>query len=164
MTDAFSELMTRNDGSVVIVTTVADGERSGCLVGFHSQASIEPVRYAVWISKANHTHRVGMEGERFAVHWVPSDRRDLAELFGGATGDDIDKFAACAWTAGDGGVPVLDGCPDRFIGRRTAWIDTDTDHSCVILEPLAVEVDPATHRWLRLRDVADITAGHPVGE
>ena len=164
MTDAFSELMTRNDTTVVIVTTVAGGERSGCLVGFHAQASIDPVRYAVWLSKANHTHRVGAGAEVFAVHWVPSDHHDLAELFGATTGDDVDKFAECAWTAGHGDVPLLDGCPDRFAGRRTAWIDADTDHSCVVLEPLVAEIGRGSSGWLRLSDAADITAGHPAEE
>ena len=85
---------------MVIVTTVAGGHRSGCLVGFHTQCSIDPPRYAVWLSEANHTCRVGAAADHFAVHWVPSDRHDLAELFGGTTGDEVDKFDRCDWTAG----------------------------------------------------------------
>ena len=38
------------------------------------------------------------------------------------------SFAKCAWTAGPEGVPLLDGCPDRFVGRRTALMDPGADH------------------------------------
>ena len=139
VSDAFDALMARTDPTMVIVTTVAGDERSGCLVGFHCQCSIEPPRLAVWLSKANHTHLVGAHAETFAVHWVPAGRHDLAELFGGTTGDEVDKLDLCAWTPGPDGVPLLDDCPDLIVGRRTAWLDVDTDHSCLMLEPLEAQ-------------------------
>ena len=67
----FDEMVADADPSMVIVTTVVGDERSGCLVGFHSQCSIDPPRYAVWISKANHTHGVAERADTFAVHLVP---------------------------------------------------------------------------------------------
>src|SRR5712672_2014870 len=84
------------DYPMVIVTTVADGERSGCLVGFHSQCSIHPARWALWVSKANHTYGVALRATRLAVHFPSVDDVDLAELFGEETGDEVDKFARCA--------------------------------------------------------------------
>jgi flavin reductase (DIM6/NTAB) family NADH-FMN oxidoreductase RutF len=164
VSDLFDELVSASDPSMVIVTTVADGHRSGCLVGFHTQCSIDPHRYAVWLSELNHTCRVGAAAEHFAVHWVPADRHDLAALFGGTTGDEVDKFARCDWTEGLGGVPLLDACPDRFIGRRVAWLDVDADHRCAILEPVAVERSGTTSEPLRLGDTSDIDAGHPPPE
>jgi flavin reductase (DIM6/NTAB) family NADH-FMN oxidoreductase RutF len=138
--DAFDILMSNNDPALLIVTTVADGERSGCLVGFHTQCGMVPSRYALWLSKPNHTRRVGARADTFAAHWIPADRRDLAELFGGETGDDADKLARCAWSAGPGGVPLLDGCPDRFVGRLVEWIETDADHDCAVVEPTDAQV------------------------
>ena len=44
--------------------------RAGCLVGFHSQSSIDPRQYAVWLSKANHTYPVALRSELFAVHFL----------------------------------------------------------------------------------------------
>ena len=44
-----------------------------------------------------------------AVHWLADDDRGLAELFGGETGDEVDKFERCPWQAGPAGVPVLEG-------------------------------------------------------
>ncbi len=97
------------DYPMVIVTAAANGERSGCLVGFHTQCSIEPMRWAVWISKANHTHHVARDAAVLAVHFPSVDDEDMAELFGGETEDEIDKFDRCDWTEGSGGIPLLDG-------------------------------------------------------
>ena len=53
--DAF---MDRLNPEMCVVTAASGTERSGCLVGFSAQCSIEPARYAVWLSKANHTYGV----------------------------------------------------------------------------------------------------------
>jgi flavin reductase (DIM6/NTAB) family NADH-FMN oxidoreductase RutF len=163
--DAFDDLVASGDPAMVIVTTVADGRRAGCLVGFHCQGGIDPPRYAVWLSQANHTHTVGADAEVFAVHWVPADRHDLAELFGGTTDDEAgDKLERCEWTEGPGGVPLLSACPDRFVGRRVAWLDADADHTCVVLEPIEATVADGPRSRLRLGDSADISAGHPADD
>src|SRR2546430_735081 len=111
------QLTSELDYPMIIVTTAAGGERSGCLVGFHTQCSIHPARWAVWISKANHTHRLALRAGVLAVHFPSAEDRDLAELFGEETGDQIDKFARCAWTEGRDGVPLLDRIGNRFVGR-----------------------------------------------
>ena len=64
--DPFDSLMASLDPPMVVVTAAAGGERAGCLVGFHSQSSIEPARCCVWLSKANHTYRVAL----LAAHWA----------------------------------------------------------------------------------------------
>lgn len=163
MRTAFDELVARADPAMVIVTTVAGGERSGCLVGFHSQCSIDPPRYAVWISRANHTFAVAGHAHVFGVHFVPSARRDLAELFGGETGDEVDKLARCDWSEGPGGVPLLDGCPDRFVGELVEWFEADADHACVVVEPVDAAVGEEGRR-LHLGDVTDIDPGHDATE
>jgi flavin reductase (DIM6/NTAB) family NADH-FMN oxidoreductase RutF len=101
-----------------IATTTAGGELAGCLVGFATQASIDPARFLVCISDKNRTHRVLESGAgAIAVHVVPAHAGELVELFGGETGDDADKFERCAWSAGPDGLPVLDGCGSWFAGR-----------------------------------------------
>ena len=161
MREAFDALVASGDPAMVIVTTAVGDRRDGCLVGFHCQGSIDPPRYAVWLSQANHTHDLAADAEHLAVHWVPADRHDLAELFGGTTADEgADKLARCDWTEGPGGVPLLDGCPDRFVGRRIDWIDTDADHTCVVLEPIAAWCPDEAGDRLRLADASDIDAGH----
>ena len=116
--DTFDALMGELDYPMFIVTVAHGGERSGCLVGFATQCSIDPPRFLVCLSKANHTYRVARHAELLAVHFVPADAEPLAELFGGETGDRVDKFARCEWHPGPGGVPLLADCPNRFVGRR----------------------------------------------
>src|SRR3954454_13509950 len=110
MTADFNALMSGADPSMIIVTTAAGGERGGCLVGFHTQSSIEPGRYSIWLSKANHTYRLALRATHFAVHYLTPHDLELAELFGTLSGDDVDKFEKSPVTLMAGDVPVLDGC------------------------------------------------------
>ena len=113
----FTSLVSELDYPMFIVTTVSDeGERSGCLIGFATQISIKPPRFLTGLSHKNHTYRVLRDAEHVGVHFVPEDGNDLAELFGGETGDEVDKFSRCRWHEGPGGVPMLDELPNRFVG------------------------------------------------
>ena len=69
---------------------------------------------------------------------MPEHATELAELFGGETGDEVDKFARCAWREGPGGVPLLDECPNRFAGR-VLWRRDAGDHDLYLLEPVFAE-------------------------
>ena len=72
------------------------------------------------------------------MHCVPAAQADLAELFGGETADEVDKFARCAWREGPEGVPLLDDCPNRFVAR-VVWRADAGDHDAYLLEPVAAE-------------------------
>jgi len=160
--DDFDELVGGLDHPMIIVTTAAGDVRAGCLVGFHAQCGIEPPLYAVWLSKANHTYRIGALADVFAVHFPRRDDLELAELFGTNTGNEVDKFDKCAWTAGPEGVPLLDAVPDRFVGRRTALMDPGADHVCLMLAPIRTDGDPGdAHDRLAFFQVKDLDAGHP---
>src|SRR3712207_2738370 len=105
---SFRALVGELEYPMFIVTARVDGEPLGCLVGFATQASIDPPRFAVCLSRANRTWRRGREAELLAVHFVPREADELAALFGGETTDETDKFARCAWREGPQGVPLLD--------------------------------------------------------
>ena len=152
-------LLDRLDYPMLIVTAREGDDRAGCLVGFSTQCSLDPVRFLVCISKANRTFRVATGSDYLAVHLVPHDAIGLARLFGGSTGDEVDKFAQCAWTEGPHGLPLLDACPDRFVGRVTAEVDSG-DHVSFHLEPEEWS-SKGSGRWLMFQDVRDIEAGHP---
>lgn len=140
-----------------IVTARADDERLGCLVGFATQASIDPPRFVVCLSHNNRTYRRGCGAGWLGVHCVPADAGALAQLFGGETRDDTDKFAACAWHDGPHGVPLLDACENWFVGRVLARLEAG-DHDAFLLEPVAAGAAPSDqftfHRARR------IEAGH----
>src|SRR5688500_16224235 len=131
------------DYPMFIVTAAAGGERAGCLIGFATQASIDPARFLICLSDKNRTYRVAQSTDVLGVHLVPADRDDLAELFGAHTGDEIDKFARCEWEESPEGVPVLSGCPNRFTGQVLERI-TAGDHQALLLEPIAVAAGEPT--------------------
>jgi flavin reductase (DIM6/NTAB) family NADH-FMN oxidoreductase RutF len=157
--DAFNSLVGDLDYPMFIVTTSVDGERAGCLVGFATQTSIHPSRFLVCLSHLNRTYRLGRGAEYLAVHWVPADAGDLADLFGGQTGDEIDKFAHCAWHEGPGGVPIVERCPNWFVGRVVRRVDAG-DHEGFLLEPVAAHRGAAAGEFTFHR-AKGIEAGHP---
>lgn len=145
---------------MVIVTAVAGdgGERSGCLVGFTSQASIHPPRFAVWISVENHTHGVAASADVLAVHFPTPDDMALASVFGEETGDEVDKFARCAWHEGPAGLPILDDLPNWFAGRILERMSAG-DHDVFILDPIAAERE-AEEAELTFHRAKRIEPGH----
>lgn len=152
--------MDRLNPEMCVVTAAVGEERSGCLVGFSSQCSIRPVRFAVWLSKVNHTYAVARAAPYLAVHLLTPDQHALAALFGGETGDSVDKFAQTRWTGGVGGAVVLEDTAAWFVGKVEAHVDGG-DHVGFVLEPAQWGAG-AGRRLLRLDDCDDISPGHPV--
>jgi flavin reductase (DIM6/NTAB) family NADH-FMN oxidoreductase RutF len=142
-----------------IVTAAAGGERDGCLVGFTTQCSIDPARYLVCLSNKNRTFRIARDAEVLGVHLLPDDQRELAELFGGETADEVDKLAQWQWREGPEGVPLLDGVRSWFAGRVLHRLDVG-DHVAHILEPVAAS-HQAPDESLGFQEVRDIDPGHP---
>jgi flavin reductase (DIM6/NTAB) family NADH-FMN oxidoreductase RutF len=160
---AFGDFMSTVARPMIVVTTAAGDERAGCLVGFHSQSSIEPPQYAVWLSKANRTFRIGVLAYEFALHFLEPQHERLAELFGGTSGDEEDKFARCSWHPGVAGVPLLDDCAARITAHRIALHDAGGDHACFVLEPRNVEM-PTPFTPLASTALGSFAAGHAPGE
>jgi flavin reductase (DIM6/NTAB) family NADH-FMN oxidoreductase RutF len=136
--DAFNALVGNLEYPMFIVTAKPGDEPLGCLVGFATQTSIDPPRFLVCLSHSNRTYREGRDAELLAVHCVPESGGRIAELFGGQTGDETDKFAQCGWQEGPDGVPLLDDCPNRFVGRVRQRVGAG-DHDAFLLEPVAAE-------------------------
>ena len=125
----------------MFIVTAADGDdRAGCLVGFATQCSIDPPRFLVCLSDKNRTFRVARGAAVLVVHLVPAQADALAELFGSQTGDEVDKFARCAWREGPAGTPVLDECGNWFAGRILERIPAG-DHCALLLEPFDAHSD-----------------------
>jgi len=145
------------DYPLYVVTTVVDGERTGCLIGFATQCSIHPPRFLACLSKKNHTFALAQRAKILAVHVVDERAKDIAELFGGETGDEVDKFARLEWHEVFG-VPVLEGCKRWFAGRVLRQIDLG-DHVGFLLEPLEAQGSDATAQ-LTVQQARDIEPGH----
>ncbi|MEW2086779.1 flavin reductase family protein [Streptomyces sp. NPDC005283] len=144
-----------------VVTAAREGQQAGCLVGFASQCSLRPPRFVVWLSKANRTYRVALGAPFLGVHLLRRDQHELARLFGGESGDDVDKFARTPWRPGPGGVPLLTDACAWLVGkveRRADW----GDHVGFHLTPVEACADPLPRGpLLCLSDVAHLAPGHP---
>ena len=160
MDNTFEELVAGLDYPMFVVTTVADGERAGCLVGFATQCSIDPQRYLICISKMNHTYRVARSAEALVVHFL--DERDLpvAQLFGANTSDEIDKFIRVDWREGPYGAPVLREVRGWAAGRILDRVDLG-DHAGFVIEPTHAEVvRQESAKQLGFQSVQDLEPGH----
>jgi flavin reductase (DIM6/NTAB) family NADH-FMN oxidoreductase RutF len=157
LADTFNRVVGGLEYPTFIVTARAGDEPLGCLVGFATQASIDPQRFLVCLSHTNRTYRRGRDAELLGVHCVPASEAALAELFGGETGDDTDKFARCAWHDGPGDVPILDACENWFVGRVLHRMDAG-DHDAFLLEPVAARC--GAHGEFTVHRAMHITPGH----
>jgi flavin reductase (DIM6/NTAB) family NADH-FMN oxidoreductase RutF len=158
LSQPFQKLVSRLDYPLFIATVAAGGERDGCLVGFATQCSIRPPRFLACISNKNRTFRLAETAESMAIHFVPEDARELAELFGGETGDEVDKLAKVEWSPGPGGAPVLADCPNWFAGRILERLDLG-DHRGYLLEPVEAEAE-RDQTELGFQEARDIEPGH----
>jgi flavin reductase (DIM6/NTAB) family NADH-FMN oxidoreductase RutF len=153
----FERLTAALDYPLFVVTVAVADARAGCVIGFATQTSVHPGRFLACLSRANRTQRLARDADALAVHLLPRERTDLAELFGGETGDEVDKFARCDWTEGPRGLPILAGCPSWFTGSILSRHDLG-DHEGFLLAPIDAGHEPG--ELLYFHDVKDIEPGH----
>jgi flavin reductase (DIM6/NTAB) family NADH-FMN oxidoreductase RutF len=163
MSDDFSTVMASIDPALVVVTTGAAGEQAGCLVGFHSQSSMSPGHYCLWLSKANHTFRTAQLASHFAVHFLTEEDLPVAEHFGTISGEDTDKFAGVEIASREHGVPLLAACPNRMVLERIAVLDDGGDHVCVTTKVLGTR-SAGRFAPLRVSDASHLEPGHAAEE
>jgi flavin reductase (DIM6/NTAB) family NADH-FMN oxidoreductase RutF len=161
--DAFGTLMDSADPPLIVVTTAVEGEQAGCVVGFHTQSSITPEHYCVWLSKANHTYRVGLRATHFAVHFLTDADLSVAERFGTVSGEDTDKFEGLDVTIDENGVPLLGACPNRMSLERIAMLDDGGDHACLALR-VSSAATSGSFVPLRLSSASHLDPGHESDE
>nr|WP_194956430.1 flavin reductase family protein [Aeromicrobium phoceense] len=148
------------DQPLVVVTTAAEDERAGCLVGFHAQSSIDSEHYSVWLSKANHTYRTGLRAKHFAVHFLTDRDLALAERFGTTCSAETDKFDGLDVDTDEYAVPLLRDCPNRIVLERIAVLDDGGDHVCLASRVVAAHAgEPFTP--LRVSAATHLEPGHP---
>lgn len=157
--DVFDDFVGLLDYPMFVVTVRADGRTAGCLVGFATQASIDPPTFLVGLSGQNRTTSIARTATHLAVHLVPREQLAVAELFGGETGDDTDKFARCDWHEGPERLPILESALAWFVGKITQRFDMG-DHIGHLLEPVAGGIVDADRRPVFFADVKGLDPGH----
>jgi flavin reductase (DIM6/NTAB) family NADH-FMN oxidoreductase RutF len=165
---AFERLMGALDHPMVIVTAASRRAIGGCLVGFSVQCSMDPPRYCVFLSKANHTYEVARRAGHLMVHFLDRRQHDLAALFGEHSdepdpdraepdAEPFDKFAHVAWRAGpDGRTPRLTDVDAWLFGKVVSRHDAG-DHVAFVLDPVRTRT-PRRLRQLGFQDVRDLRA------
>jgi flavin reductase (DIM6/NTAB) family NADH-FMN oxidoreductase RutF len=156
--EIFVRITTDLNYPIFVVTTAVGERRAGCVVGFATQTSVDPGRFLACLSRENRTCRLAREADALAVHVVAPEHERLVELFGGETGDEIDKFERCAWQEGPRGIPILADCPSWFVGAILSRHDLG-DHVGHLLDPIAAHHAPA--ELVYFQDVKDVEPGHP---
>jgi len=158
---AFDDFVSALDYPIFVVTTRSpiSGDQAGCLVGFATQTSITPRRFLIGISRKNFTYRIACNATHLAVHLVPKTDAETARLFGGTTGDDIDKFERCRWHAGPEMMPILADSPAWFVGAIAERLDIG-DHMGYLIEPIGGSVTGPTPEWVTFSDIRDLNPGH----
>jgi flavin reductase (DIM6/NTAB) family NADH-FMN oxidoreductase RutF len=152
-------LESATDYPLFVVTAEADDELSGCLAGFVTQCSMDPVRFLICISKINHTFGVAQKSAGLGLHLLGSDQREMASLFGEQTGDVIDKLATVQWTKGVTGVPILSECSAWVEGRVIDRM-SGGDHEAFLVAIVAGGSGTHSGRFM-LTDATDFEPGHP---
>lgn len=158
--DEVDTFVSRQNYPLYVVTAHAAGRRDGCLVGFATQTSIDPVRILVCLSRANATLRTAGQADHLGVHQLGHEHVEVARLFGEESGDWTDKFSRCAWQPGPHDVPLLESCAGWLVGRVLERIDVG-DHIGFLLEPMAAHVRTGTGALLMVKDLPPVEAGHP---
>jgi flavin reductase (DIM6/NTAB) family NADH-FMN oxidoreductase RutF len=146
---------------MVIVTVSARGERDGCLVGFSTQCSIDPLRFLVCLSTNNRTTELAGFADSLVVHMLHDHANDraLARRFGEETGHDVDKLEGCDWEIGPDDAPVLSQC-DWFWGRIAERI-TLGDHVGFVLDVVEGNAPRTREPYLDFVAVRHLDAGNP---
>ncbi|MGB7406479.1 MAG: flavin reductase family protein [Pacificimonas sp.] len=98
---------------VTVVTTVdANGNDVGLTANSFNSVSLDPPMVLWSLARASRNLPVFSDADRFAVHVLASDQRDLSTRF--ATSGE-DKFAGVDVSRGPDGIPLLSKCAARFI-------------------------------------------------
>jgi flavin reductase (DIM6/NTAB) family NADH-FMN oxidoreductase RutF len=156
--DVFQGLVAELDYPMLIVTAHDGDERSGCLVGFSTQCSIDPARFVICVSQTNHTHGVALRSTHLGVHFLGTHDEETASLFGERSGDDVDKFALCDWSDGPHGVPIVSSCRGWFVGALVRTSEAG-DHTIFLVEVVAAGRGRGEGQ-LSFQMVKDMDPGH----
>ena len=157
--DGFDELSARLTYPVYVVTAAAGDEHEGCLVGFATQCGIDPVRTLICLSNKNRTTRIAGKATHLGVNVLADENRDIAELFGGETGDDVNKLSWCRWRPGPGGAPILTSAAAYYIGLILDRV-TLGDHVGHLVEPVDSWCRPEAFDYVDFAAVRDLDPGH----
>jgi flavin reductase (NADH) len=142
-TQAFKDALAHWPSGVTIVTTQADGIVHGMTVSSFSSVSLDPPLVLVCAFRGSHTRELIGRSRRFAVNILAEGQDALATRFAGRRPADESPLDGVGWTAGRGGVPLLDGAA-AVLECAVASAHEEGSHTVFVARVEAASVAPAT--------------------
>lgn len=95
---------------VTVITTATDGWLHGMTANGVTSVSLDPLLMLVCVDKNARCHRQMVEARRFGMSLLAADQEDLSNLFARGADPEKDSLRGAAYSLGDHGTPILDGC------------------------------------------------------
>jgi flavin reductase (DIM6/NTAB) family NADH-FMN oxidoreductase RutF len=138
MTDPRERVLQLFDRTAWIITASADGQTSGLVATFVSNASLvrEHPRLAIGIARHHYTWELINRSRSFAAHLVGEAECALIWRFGLSSGRVTNKFGDIEWRHGQTGSPIITSAlawldcvveADLDIGDRTIYVGAAVD-------------------------------------
>ena len=126
---AFRDALGHYPTGLTIVTALADdGSPVGLTVNSFTSISLHPPLVLFAVALRAGSSPVFQRGVRFAVSILAHDQEELSRRFAQSAPD---KFAGVGVTAGQGGVPLLDGC-SAWLEAAVQDIHPSGDHLLIV--------------------------------
>ena len=138
MDDPRQQVLGLFDRTAWIITASADGETSGLVATFVSNASLVQAhpRLAIGIARHHYTWELINRSRSFAAHLVDEAECGLIWRFGLSSGRHTNKFGGIEWRRGQTGSPIITSAlawlecaveADLDIGDRTIYVGAAVD-------------------------------------
>ena len=123
----FRDALGRFATGVTVVTANSEAGPVGITANSFTSVSLDPPLVLWCPARSSARFRHFHDAAHFAIHVLDSQQQRICDGFTRAA----DAFAALDWSAGPGGVPLIDGCLARLECRREAVHDGG-DHAIVV--------------------------------
>jgi flavin reductase (DIM6/NTAB) family NADH-FMN oxidoreductase RutF len=134
-------------GITVVTGCTESGTPVGLTANSFTSVSLDPPLLLVCIANSAGSAPVLREADHFGVNVLQVSQQPTSNRF---AGKGEDRFAATPWSAGESGVPLLDGSLVSFECRRHA-IHEGGDHFILVGEVLRAQFEPRRDPLLYFR-------------
>ena len=116
---------------IAIITACYNGQASGFIASWITQASFVPPLVMVAMNPLHYTYDLVTNSKAFAINILRADQAGLVDLFGKSSGRKVDKFAETLYELGSTGSPILKDCL-AFVDCSVMWSKEAGDHIIVV--------------------------------
>lgn len=144
-------------GVTVITTLDKNGEPIGCTASSFNSVSMDPPLLLWSVDKNAYSAKIFEQAEYFAINVLSENQVPTSNRFAGR-GED--KFKDVSYTAGLGGIPLLEGCGAQF-ECKTWNVYEGGDHLIIVGEVMNYSHNDSKTPLVFSRGSYAITSQHP---